>query len=126
MYYYQSLQVADTGHSMTSKSISMCKYTKVIIDNSTYKLQRPPLAQIWGKMSSRQVKLLPTSRYVCLFTLILYIGSDNRQPCCVCKDEKASRDECMLFSNAKDPQKDCASTIDKYKSCMAGFGFQLP
>jgi cytochrome c oxidase assembly protein subunit 17 len=32
----------------------------------------------------------------------------------------------MLFSNAKDPQKDCASTIDKYKSCMAGFGFQLP
>jgi cytochrome c oxidase assembly protein subunit 17 len=44
----------------------------------------------------------------------------------VCKDEKATRDECMLFSNAKDPQKDCASTIDKYKSCMAGFGFQLP
>ncbi|KAE9372249.1 hypothetical protein N431DRAFT_466522 [Stipitochalara longipes BDJ] len=50
----------------------------------------------------------------------------NVKPCCVCKDEKASRDECMLFSNAKDPQKDCASTIDKYKSCMAGFGFQLP
>lgn len=36
------------------------------------------------------------------------------------------RDECMLFSNAKDPQQDCVSTIDKYKSCMAGFGFQLP
>ncbi|KAH7370632.1 cytochrome c oxidase copper chaperone protein [Rhexocercosporidium sp. MPI-PUGE-AT-0058] len=48
------------------------------------------------------------------------------KPCCVCKEEKATRDECMLFSNAKDPQKDCATTIDKYKSCMAGFGFQLP
>ncbi|TVY38362.1 Cytochrome c oxidase copper chaperone [Lachnellula subtilissima] len=48
------------------------------------------------------------------------------KPCCVCTDEKASRDECMLFSNAKDPQKDCASTVDKYKSCMAGFGFNLP
>ncbi len=52
--------------------------------------------------------------------------SDNQQPCCVCKDEKASRDECMLFTNAKDPQKECASMIDKYKSCMAGYGFQLP
>jgi len=48
------------------------------------------------------------------------------KPCCVCKEEKASRDECMLFSNAKDPQKDCASTVDKYKSCMASFGFSLP
>ncbi|CAL3967066.1 unnamed protein product [Diplocarpon coronariae] len=48
------------------------------------------------------------------------------KPCCVCKDEKATRDECMLFSKAQDPQKDCASTIDKYKSCMAGFGFHLP
>ncbi|EKD19048.1 cytochrome c oxidase copper chaperone protein [Drepanopeziza brunnea f. sp. 'multigermtubi' MB_m1] len=48
------------------------------------------------------------------------------KPCCVCKEEKASRDECMLFSNAPNPQKDCATTIDKYKSCMAGFGFKLP
>jgi len=53
-------------------------------------------------------------------------ASANVKPCCVCKDEKAARDECMLFSNAKDPQKDCASIVDKYKSCMAGFGFQLP
>ncbi|CZR53947.1 probable cytochrome c oxidase copper chaperone protein [Phialocephala subalpina] len=48
------------------------------------------------------------------------------KPCCVCKEEKATRDECMLFSNSKDPQKDCATTINKYKSCMAGFGFSLP
>ena len=44
----------------------------------------------------------------------------------MCKDEKAARDECMLFSNAKDPQKDCAPTIEKYKLCMKGFGFELP
>lgn len=47
------------------------------------------------------------------------------QPCCVCKDEKSRRDECMLFSNAADPQKDCQSTIDLYRSCMAGFGFKV-
>ncbi|KAF3016210.1 hypothetical protein G7054_g13807 [Neopestalotiopsis clavispora] len=47
------------------------------------------------------------------------------KPCCVCKDEKAKRDECMLFSKAADPAADCKSTIDLYKSCMAGFGFQI-
>ncbi|KAJ4296140.1 telomere binding protein [Collariella sp. IMI 366227] len=47
------------------------------------------------------------------------------KPCCVCKEEKAKRDECMLFSTAADPEKDCQSTIDLYKSCMAGFGFKV-
>ncbi|KAK4157866.1 cytochrome C oxidase copper chaperone-domain-containing protein [Chaetomidium leptoderma] len=47
------------------------------------------------------------------------------KPCCVCKEEKSTRDECMLFSNAADPQKDCQSTIDLYRSCMAGFGFKV-
>ncbi|KAK4132337.1 putative DNA binding protein [Trichocladium antarcticum] len=47
------------------------------------------------------------------------------RPCCVCKDEKAKRDECMLFSAAADPQKACQSTIDQYKLCMAGFGFKV-
>ncbi|KAG9245549.1 COX17 protein [Calycina marina] len=48
------------------------------------------------------------------------------KPCCVCTDEKASRDKCMLFSNAKDPLADCAPTIETYKICMKGFGFELP
>ncbi|KAK4044460.1 cysteine alpha-hairpin motif superfamily [Parachaetomium inaequale] len=52
-------------------------------------------------------------------------ATDKPKPCCVCKDEKAKRDECMLFSNAADPQKDCQSTIDLYRSCMAGFGFKV-
>lgn len=47
------------------------------------------------------------------------------KPCCVCKDEKAKRDECMLFSNAKDPQQDCVSLVDQYKSCMSGFGYKV-
>jgi cytochrome c oxidase assembly protein subunit 17 len=32
----------------------------------------------------------------------------------------------MLFSKSGNPEKDCAGTIEKYKSCMAGFGFNLP
>jgi hypothetical protein len=48
-----------------------------------------------------------------------------KQPCCVCKEEKSKRDECMLFSDAADPQKACQSTIDSYRSCMAGFGFKV-
>ncbi len=31
----------------------------------------------------------------------------------------------MLFSNG-DPEKACQTTIEKYRSCMAGFGFNLP
>jgi cytochrome c oxidase assembly protein subunit 17 len=53
-------------------------------------------------------------------------AAPTAKPCCVCKSEKQLRDECMLFSNSSDPAKDCASAIDKYKSCMAGFGFKLP
>ncbi|KAH8788412.1 COX17 protein [Diaporthe sp. PMI_573] len=51
--------------------------------------------------------------------------SEKPKPCCVCKDEKAKRDECMLFSNAADPAKACQSTIDQYRSCMKGFGFEV-
>lgn len=48
------------------------------------------------------------------------------QPCCVCKDEKAARDECMLFSTGDEPEKTCRTTIERYRSCMAGYGFKLP
>ncbi|KAL2066469.1 hypothetical protein VTL71DRAFT_2540 [Oculimacula yallundae] len=93
MFYYQSLQIADLTHKMSSNAMAM-----------------PPTATS-GNLGAD-----------------LKSSSDaaKPKPCCVCKDEKATRDECMLFSNAKDPQKDCASTIDKYKSCMKGFGFDLP
>lgn len=48
------------------------------------------------------------------------------RPCCVCKDEKSARDECMLFSKSDDPaQTDCRPMVEQYKSCMAGFGFQI-
>ncbi|ROV97218.1 hypothetical protein VSDG_04718 [Cytospora chrysosperma] len=52
-------------------------------------------------------------------------AASKPKPCCVCKDEKAKRDECMLFSNAPDPAKDCNSTIDQYRSCMKTFGFEV-
>ncbi|OAA61989.1 Cytochrome c oxidase copper chaperone [Niveomyces insectorum RCEF 264] len=47
------------------------------------------------------------------------------KPCCVCTQEKSKRDECMLFSKASDPSADCKSTIDEYRTCMAGFGFKV-
>jgi len=43
----------------------------------------------------------------------------------VCKDEKSRRDECMLFSTAKDPAADCKSLVDQYKTCMLGYGFKV-
>jgi cytochrome c oxidase assembly protein subunit 17 len=52
-------------------------------------------------------------------------GAPKVKPCCVCKEEKAARDECMLFSTAKDPQAACADMVTKYRSCMKGFGFDL-
>ncbi|KAI1383500.1 cytochrome C oxidase copper chaperone-domain-containing protein [Hypoxylon trugodes] len=52
-------------------------------------------------------------------------ATSKPKPCCVCKNEKSKRDECMLFSKAADPAGDCKTTIDQYRSCMAGFGFQV-
>jgi len=52
-------------------------------------------------------------------------SGEKVKPCCVCKDEKASRDECMLFSRADDPQEDCKGMVAKYKDCMAGYGFKI-
>ncbi|KAF2432884.1 hypothetical protein EJ08DRAFT_584569, partial [Tothia fuscella] len=47
------------------------------------------------------------------------------KPCCVCTDEKAKRDECMLFSNTDNPQKECQDMVTRYKTCMAGYGFTI-
>ncbi|KAL2176030.1 cytochrome C oxidase copper chaperone-domain-containing protein [Thermothelomyces heterothallicus CBS 202.75] len=52
-------------------------------------------------------------------------AASKPKPCCVCKEEKSRRDECMLFSKSADPQKDCQSAIEQYRSCMAGFGFKV-
>jgi len=83
-------------------------------------------ADISHKMASKSISM-PTATSANLGAdLKTSTEVSKPKPCCVCKEEKATRDECMLFSNAKDPQKDCATTIDKYKSCMAGFGFNLP
>jgi len=43
----------------------------------------------------------------------------------VCTDQKAKRDECMLFSTSNDAQKECAPLVDQYKQCMAGYGFKI-
>lgn len=51
--------------------------------------------------------------------------SSKPKPCCVCKEEKSARDECMLFSQADDPQEDCKGMVQKYRDCMKGFGFNI-
>ncbi|KEZ44522.1 hypothetical protein SAPIO_CDS3542 [Scedosporium apiospermum] len=47
------------------------------------------------------------------------------KPCCVCKDEKSVRDECMLMSKAANPEEDCQTTIQQYRACMETFGFKV-
>ncbi|KIE03207.1 Cytochrome c oxidase copper chaperone, partial [Metarhizium majus ARSEF 297] len=54
-----------------------------------------------------------------------YELTPNSQPCCVCKEEKSKRDECMLFSKASDRAADCRSFVEQYKSCMLGFGYKV-
>ncbi|KAK6204416.1 cytochrome c oxidase assembly protein/Cu2+ chaperone [Scheffersomyces amazonensis] len=44
------------------------------------------------------------------------------KPCCVCLDEKKTRDECLLF-NGQESGK-CNEMISQYKSCMKGYGFE--
>lgn len=52
-------------------------------------------------------------------------GTEKVKPCCVCKDEKSQRDECMLFSRSDDPQDDCKGLVTRYKECMGGYGFKI-
>ncbi|KAI5282905.1 Cytochrome c oxidase copper chaperone [Ascosphaera aggregata] len=41
-------------------------------------------------------------------------------------DEKSARDDCMLMSRSDDPAEgECKSLVEKYKACMAGYGFQV-
>lgn len=49
------------------------------------------------------------------------------KPCCVCKDEKAARDECLLFNdvNQETGILKCKELIDKYKTCMKSYGFDV-
>ena len=56
---------------------------------------------------------------------VFRLYANHNKPCCVCKEEKAARDECMLFSKSNDPQGDCQSMVEKYRSCMQGYGFSI-
>ncbi|RAO68354.1 uncharacterized protein BHQ10_004366 [Talaromyces amestolkiae] len=52
--------------------------------------------------------------------------AEKPKPCCVCKEEKTARDDCMLFSKSDDPaQTDCKPLVEQYKACMAGYGFKI-
>ncbi|CCK71668.1 copper metallochaperone COX17 KNAG_0H02530 [Huiozyma naganishii CBS 8797] len=52
---------------------------------------------------------------------------ERPKACCVCKDEKSARDECLLFKGTADDSGyvKCKDLIEKYKSCMKGHGFEV-
>lgn len=91
------------------------------------------MSTAFRRNTSRKAKGLPNLSFVSpLFhntPLNIHYGQPKtngmEQPCCVCKDEKAQRDECMLFATSDDAQAECASMVDRYKACMAGFGFKI-
>ena len=45
------------------------------------------------------------------------------KPCCVCREEKETRDQCLLFNGSD--SKSCVEFIEKYKQCMKGYGFDI-
>lgn len=45
------------------------------------------------------------------------------KPCCVCKPEKETRDQCLLI-NGEESGK-CDGLIGQYKACMKGYGFVI-
>jgi len=82
-------------------------------------------------MSAQAIKTIPSSTASGTNNLASDLKPQGEtatkfKPCCVCKDEKAARDECMLFSNSSDPQEACQSLVGQYRSCMKGYGFNLP
>lgn len=50
-------------------------------------------------------------------------SNSKPKPCCVCKPEKETRDECLLI-NGQDSGK-CDDVISQYKVCMKGYGFAI-
>ncbi|KAK2812004.1 hypothetical protein FQN50_001712 [Emmonsiellopsis sp. PD_5] len=83
-------------------------------------------------MSSSAVSAIPTNTSPTTTPSVSSSSSSSSEtaskpkPCCVCKPEKTARDDCMLFSKSDDPaQMECRSLVEKYKSCMAGFGFKI-
>ncbi|TQN68483.1 Cytochrome c oxidase copper chaperone, partial [Colletotrichum shisoi] len=90
--------------------------------NSAFPLDRKPRTSLLdtpftSKMTS-QAAAIPSIATPAAAPAAVDQQASKPKPCCVCKEEKAKRDECMLFSNAADPSKDCLSTIDQYRACM--------
>ncbi|KAA8909028.1 cytochrome C oxidase copper chaperone-domain-containing protein [Sphaerosporella brunnea] len=75
---------------------------------------------------SSSVKVVPTSAATnsAPENVVLQSSPAAPKPCCVCKEEKAARDECFLYSN-KGGEVECVDTINAYKKCMASYGFKI-
>jgi len=93
-------------------------WRRLIIDRSnTHNCQHGRQCQNYGRAGKSKGEW---SRVPSTGALLIIV-----QPCCVCTEQKAKRDECMLFSTSSDAQKECASLVDEYRQCMAGYGFKI-
>lgn len=43
------------------------------------------------------------------------------KPCCVCKETKSQRDECMVLNG----EENCGYFIEAHKKCLREFGFEI-
>lgn len=44
---------------------------------------------------------------------------EKLKPCCVCKETRELRDNCIRFNN----ELECTKEINKHIECLKGFGF---
>ncbi len=42
-------------------------------------------------------------------------------PCCVCKETKKIRDECIMFKS----EQDCFKELENHKKCLMDYGFKV-
>ena len=42
-------------------------------------------------------------------------------PCCVCKETKKIRDECIMFKS----EQECLKEIENHKKCLMEYGFKV-
>lgn len=48
-------------------------------------------------------------------------NKNELRPCCVCKDTRKIRDECIMFKS----ELECLKEMDDHKKCLESYGFKV-
>lgn len=48
-------------------------------------------------------------------------NKQNVRPCCVCKDTRTARDDCLRFN----PEETCIKQVNAHNECLKSYGFQV-